>query len=71
MASGVATRGALGLADNPAASYDLIANIDSSFTVVESSSPECVAQTAPWRQQKAWVDLTNKAIELANTDHLD
>jgi hypothetical protein len=66
MASGITTRGALGFTTEPTASYDIVAGIDSAFTVVESSNPECVAQTAPWRQQKAWVDLVNHAIELGN-----
>ena len=71
MTSGITTRGAIGLVDNPTASYDLVANIDSAFTVVEASNPECASQTAPWRQQKGWVDLTNKSIELANGGNMD
>src|SRR5262249_8727429 len=35
-------------------------------SVVESSNPDCASQTAGWRQQKGWVDLVNKAIELGN-----
>lgn len=71
MTSGITTRGAIGLTDNPTASYDLVAGIDSAFTIVESANPECASQTAPWRQQKGWVDLTNKAIELANGGNMD
>jgi tetratricopeptide (TPR) repeat protein len=67
MASGITTRGALGFTTEPTASYDIVAGIDSAFTVVESSNPECVAQTAPWRQQKAWVDMVNHAVELGNS----
>jgi tetratricopeptide (TPR) repeat protein len=66
MTSGVTTRGALGFTTEPTASYDIVAGIDSAFTVVEQSNPECVAQTSPWRQQKAWVDLVNHAVELGN-----
>ncbi|MGH7618342.1 MAG: tetratricopeptide repeat protein [Gemmatimonadaceae bacterium] len=66
MSSGITTRGALGFVTDPAASYDIIAGIDSAFTVVEGSNPECAAQTSPWRQQKAWVDLVNHAVELGN-----
>lgn len=68
---GMTTRGAVGFTDNPTAAYDLYAGIDSAFSVVETSSPECAAQTAQWRQQKPWVDLVNQAIEAANADKMD
>ena len=67
MASGFATRSALGFTTDPTAQYDIVAGIDSAFTVVEQSNSECASQTAPWRQQKAWVDLVNHAVELGNT----
>ncbi|HEY9228508.1 MAG TPA: tetratricopeptide repeat protein [Gemmatimonadaceae bacterium] len=66
MASGVATRSALGFVTNPTGSYDLVAGIDSAFSVVEASNPDCASQTTGWRQQKGWVDLVNRAIELGN-----
>lgn len=65
-ASGVAPRATLGFATDPTGTYDLIAGIDSAFTIVETANPECAAQTAGWRQQKAWVDMVNKAFELGN-----
>lgn len=71
MAGGMTTRGALGFLDNPTASYDLYAGIDSAFNIVEASNPDCLSQTLPWRQQKTWVDLVNKAIELNNQDKTD
>ena len=69
--NGMTTRGALGFTDNPTAAYDLYAGIDSAFSVVESTQPECEGTTAQWRQQKPWVDLVNKAIEAANADKMD
>lgn len=71
LASGITTRGAVGLVTDPAAPFDIVAAIDSSFSVTEKAYPECVATVAPWRQQKAWVDLINKAIELANANKSD
>jgi tetratricopeptide (TPR) repeat protein len=71
MTSGMTTRGAVGLTTEPAAPFDIIAGIDSAFTVVEASNPDCASQTAAWRQQKGWVDLVNQSFELANTDKLD
>jgi predicted Zn-dependent protease len=71
MESGMTTRGALGFVDSPTAPYDLFVGIDSSFKVVEASNPDCESQTEAWRRQKPWVDLTNKSIELANSDKLD
>ena len=38
----------------------IFAGIDSAFTIVEASNPDCASQTAPWRQQKPWVDLVNQ-----------
>ena len=69
--NGMTTRGALGYVDNPSAPYDLYAGIDTAFTTVEASNPACAAETAPWRQQKPWVDLVNRAIESANADKMD
>lgn len=66
MASGTTTRGALGFTTDPNAPYDLIANIDSAFSIVEKANPSCEAQTTAYRQQKAWVDMVNHAIELGN-----
>ena len=71
MTSGLTTRGALGFVTDPAAPYDIIAGIDSAFTVVETASPGCAATTAPWRQQKGWVDLVNKSIEYGNAEKTD
>jgi hypothetical protein len=71
MTSGLTTRGALGFVTDPASPYDIVAGIDSSFSVVEAANPDCAATTAPWRQQKGWVDLVNKAIELANGTNTD
>jgi tetratricopeptide (TPR) repeat protein len=64
--NGMATRGTLGFTTDTAAKYDVIAGIDSAFTVVETSNPECATQTAAYRQQKGWVDLINRALEFAN-----
>jgi predicted Zn-dependent protease len=69
--NGMTTRGAVGFVDNPSAPFDLYQGIDSAFTVVETALPECASQTAAYRQQKAWVDLVNKAIEYNNADKMD
>ena len=71
MTSGYASRGALGFQTDTAAKYDIYAGIDSSFKVVEASNPDCLTQTMPWRQQKTWVELVNKAIEYNNQDKMD
>jgi tetratricopeptide (TPR) repeat protein len=64
-------RGALGFTTEPEGTIDLVARIDSSFSVVEKSNPECAPLTAQYRQQKGWVDLINSAIELGNADKTD
>ncbi|HXT17749.1 MAG TPA: hypothetical protein VN706_19080 [Gemmatimonadaceae bacterium] len=65
------TRGALGFVDNPTAPYDLITGIDSAFSIVEASNPDCATQTAPWRQQKLWVDNVNAAANATNAGKFD
>ncbi|MEO7086084.1 MAG: hypothetical protein ABI442_19930 [Gemmatimonadaceae bacterium] len=67
MTTGYTTRGTVGFVTDTAAKFDIIAAIDSGFSIVEKSNPECAATTLQWRQQKGWVDLVNKAIELANS----
>jgi tetratricopeptide (TPR) repeat protein len=67
----IAKRGTLGYATNPDATIDIVAAIDSAFTVVETSMPECSSQTSAWRAQKGWVTLVNSAIEQVNQEHTD
>ena len=67
----VAKRSALGFTTNPEGTIDLAAAIDSAFKVVETSNPECIAETSRWRGQKAWINLVNKAIEKLNNDASD
>jgi hypothetical protein len=62
---GRASRGSLGFTTDTGAKYDVIAGIDSAFTIVETSNPECATQTAAYRQQKGWVDLVNRMLELS------
>jgi tetratricopeptide repeat protein len=68
----VVKRGALGFTTNADATIDLVAAVDSAFTAVETAlPPQCTAQISAWRQQKAWVNLVNAAIEQVNNDKLD
>lgn len=67
----VTARGPLGYTTDPQGTIDLAAAIDSSFKIVEAAHPECIAETARWRGQKAWVDLVNVAIERMNADDMD
>ena len=69
--NGMASRGSLGFTTDTAAKYDVIAGIDSAFTVVETSNPECVTQTGAYRQQKGWVDLINRSLEFSNAGNSD
>jgi tetratricopeptide (TPR) repeat protein len=67
----LAKRGQLGYTTDPQGTIDLAAAIDSAFKVVETSNPECIAETSRWRGQKAWINMVNKAIEKLNTEDAD
>jgi len=67
----IVKRGTIGLTDNPDATIDVAATLDSSFKVVEQAMPECISETSKWRGQKPWVDMVNKAIERLNADDAD
>lgn len=67
----VSPRAAVGLTTDPTATIDLFAAADSAITVVEKSSPACAAFIAPFRRQKAWLDVTNAAINALNANKLD
>lgn len=67
----VSPRSAVGLATDPTGTIDLFAAADSSITVVEQSSPACALYMAPFRQQKAWLNVTNAAINALNDNKLD
>ena len=68
----VMPRAAVGLpTTDPTATIDLFAAADSAITVVENSSPACATYMAPFRQQKAWLNVTNAAINALNANKLD
>ncbi|MEO8577834.1 MAG: hypothetical protein ABI556_14080, partial [Gemmatimonadales bacterium] len=67
----VMPRSAVGLAADPNGTIDLFAAADSAITIVEQSSPSCAAYMAPFRQQKAWLNVTNAAITALNANKLD
>lgn len=67
----VVPRSALGLTSNPTATLDLFAAADSSFSIVEKASPECVPMIQSWRQQKPWLNTLNAAINALNANQLD
>lgn len=67
----VSPRSAVGIATDPSGTIDLFAAADSSITVVEQSSPSCATYMAPFRQQKAWLNVTNAAINALNDNKLD
>ena len=67
----VARRGMLGYTMDPQGSIDLAAAIDSAFKIVETSNPECIAETTRWRGQKGWINMVNKAIEKLNAEDPD
>lgn len=67
----ISARAAVGLTTDPTGVIDLFAAADSAWTVVESSSPACVALGHQWRQQKPWLAVTNAAINALNAGKLD
>jgi len=67
----VTTRGALGFTQNPQQPFDLVVQIDSSFSALEKAAPECATQTSAWRAQKGWVAMINEAISKLNADQAD
>jgi tetratricopeptide (TPR) repeat protein len=66
-----AKRSQLGYTTDPETMVDLVAAVDSAFTVVETAMPECITHLAGWRQQKSWVDLVNGAVEMSNQEKTD
>lgn len=67
----VSARGAIGLTTDPNGTIDLFAAADSAITIVEQSSPACATYMTPFRQQKAWLNTTNAAINALNANKLD
>ena len=67
----VMPRGEIGITVNPTETIDLFAAADSAITIVEQSSAPCALFMAPFRQQKAWLDVTNAAINALNANQLD
>jgi tetratricopeptide (TPR) repeat protein len=67
----ISPRAAVGLTTDPAGTIDLFAAADSAITIVENSSAGCAAYMAPFRQQKAWLAVTNAAINALNANKLD
>lgn len=64
-------RGSVGITTDPGTPIDLFAAADSAITIVEQTSPACATYMAAFRQQKAWLDVTNAAINALNANKLD
>lgn len=69
--SPIATRSSIGLTTDPNGTIDLFAAADSAWTIVEASSPACMAIGKQWRQQKPWLAVTNAAINALNANKFD
>lgn len=69
--SPIATRSTIGLTTDPNGTIDLFAAADSAWTIVEASNPACAAIGKQWRQQKAWLAITNAAINAVNANKFD
>ena len=67
----ISPRSAVGIATDPTGTIDLFAAADSAITIVEQSSPACATYMAPFRQQRAWLNVTNAAINALNDKKLD
>jgi tetratricopeptide (TPR) repeat protein len=67
----VGPRGAVGLTTDPTGTIDLFLAADSAFTIVENVSPACKEYMKPFRQQKAWINVTNAAIAALNAQKID
>lgn len=67
----VVKRSDIGLQTDPDATIDMIVAADSLFTAVERAHPECVELLGQWRQQAAWLNIVNAAIDAMNADRLD
>ena len=67
----VVTRGAAGFADDPAKPLDLLVLVDSLLTSIETWNPACTSQTSPWRAQRPWFNLVQKAFTKLGNNDLD
>ena len=65
------TRGALGLSTNPTEPYDIVAHLDTSFSVISTALPPCATEVGQLRQNDAWLALTRRALDASNTQQLD
>lgn len=65
------TRGAIGLANNPTATYDIVASMDTAFKAIETAAPACAADVVQLRQNDVWLALTRKALDASNSQQLD
>lgn len=67
----IVPRASIGLTTDPTGTIDLFAAADTMWKVVEAVSPGCAQVAQQWRQQKAWMNVTNAAINALNAGKLD
>lgn len=67
----VMRRGDLGFTSSPDADINLVAAIDTAFSIVETAMPHCSSETEAWRQSQPWMDMLNGAIALLTEGQLD
>jgi Tfp pilus assembly protein PilF len=67
----IVKRSDIGLQTDPDAMIDLVVAADTLFTAVQRAHPECAELIGQWRQQAAWLNIVNSAINAMNADKLD
>jgi len=65
------TRGTLGFVAMPEQPYDIVAHLDSAFTSISTTLPNCATEVGQLRQNDVWLALTRRALDASNAGQLD
>ena len=69
--SGTVRRGDLGFVTEPDATIDVLAAADSAINRISAAKPGCASQMAQLRQNQAWLNQVNAAIQALNANKPD
>lgn len=65
------TRAQVGAAGTPTETYDMVAQLDSTFKALAVAAPECATEVGQLRQNDVWLALTRRALDASNANQLD
>jgi predicted Zn-dependent protease len=65
------TRAQVGAAGTPTETFDIVAQLDSTYKALAVAAPTCATEIGQLRQGEVWLALTRRSLDASNANQLD